>query len=222
MTTAAACDVSVIVFPELSLTGYEPDLAAALAFTSGDGRLAPLRRLVTQHPIALVVGAPVRNGAGNPAIGAFVFTPDGDVRTYLKMHLGASERAHFSQGDRPLAVDVGGQKLGIAICADSSRASHPATYAELGATIYAAGVFLTEEWYVTDVPRLQSYAAAYGMLTLMANHGSSTGTHESVGRSAAWAPGGELLVQAGGVERVLVTATLEETGWRGEVVRIPG
>ena len=31
---AAKQDVSVLIFPELSLTGYEPDLAAALAITA--------------------------------------------------------------------------------------------------------------------------------------------------------------------------------------------
>jgi predicted amidohydrolase len=34
--------VSVLVFGELSLTGYEPELAAQLAITADDPRLAPL------------------------------------------------------------------------------------------------------------------------------------------------------------------------------------
>lgn len=32
----------IVVFPELSLTGYELDLAGALAFEQADARLAPL------------------------------------------------------------------------------------------------------------------------------------------------------------------------------------
>ncbi|HEY2910226.1 MAG TPA: nitrilase-related carbon-nitrogen hydrolase [Gemmataceae bacterium] len=42
ITAAAQRDVSVLVFPELSLTGYEPELAADLAITAGDERLAPI------------------------------------------------------------------------------------------------------------------------------------------------------------------------------------
>jgi len=220
VTAAASCDVSVLVFPELSLTGYEPDLAASLTFAADDARLNSLRRLAIQHRITLTVGAPIRNGADKPAIGAFILTPDGDIRTYLKMHLGASEIAHFSHGARPLTLDVDGQRLGISICADSSRESHPKTYADLGAQVYAAGVFLTREWYVDDAPRLQKYATKFGMLAVMANQGASTGTYESVGQSAIWAPGGHLLVQADGVESALLTATLAKSGWQGNLVRM--
>ena len=46
---AAANGVSVVVFPELSLVGYEPDIAASLAFTDDDIRLEPLRRLILEH-----------------------------------------------------------------------------------------------------------------------------------------------------------------------------
>jgi predicted amidohydrolase len=214
---AASHKISALVFPELSLTGYEPDLAASLAFSVDDGRVSSLQRLAVEHRIALIVGAPVRTGAGKPAIGAFILTPDGDAKTYLKMHLGKSELAYFSNGERPFTLDVDDQKLGVSICADSSRESHPQTYRDLGAQIYAAGVFLTSEWYREDAPRLQKYAARFGLLAVMANQGASTGTYESIGRSAVWAPGGDLLVQADGVESALVTATLGKTGWQGNV-----
>jgi predicted amidohydrolase len=220
VSAAAASEASIVIFPELSLTGYEPDIAAALAFTVDDERLNPLRRLAERHQITLVVGAPVRSGSDKPAIGAFVITPAGEVKTYLKMYLGTSEAPHFSHGDTPFVLDIKGQRIGLAICADSSRLSHPRTYTDLGAKTYAAGVFLTAEWYATDVPRLQKYAEEFGLLTLMANQGASSGTYESVGKSAAWAPGGKLLVQAEGVETVLVTATLRKSGWQGDIVGV--
>lgn len=217
---ASTQQVAVVLFPELSLTGYEPGLAASLAFAADDSRVDPLRRIAVQYQITVVAGAPMRNGTGKPAIGAFIATPDGDTRTYRKMHLGAPEAAHFSSGDMPVAFDVNGQRLGIAICADSSCRSHPQTYRDLGAGIYAAGVCLTEQWYAEDAPRLQKYAADFGMLVVMANHGASAGTYAPVGRSAVWAPGGELLVQAGGVEDALVIATIEADRWRGDLLRM--
>ena len=92
--------------------------------------------------------------------------------------------------------------------------------ADAGAQIYAAGVFLTDEWYKTDAPRLTNYAARHRMLVLMANHGASVGTLTSVGRSAAWTPDGRLLMEANGVEDTLVIATFRDGAWRGNVVRI--
>jgi predicted amidohydrolase len=218
--SAAGHAVSMVVFPELSLTGYELDLAASLAFSADDARLSGLRELAERHQLTLVVGAPVQTTAEKPAIGAFVLTPGGDVLTYLKMHLGSGEADHCSPGTAPLTLDIGDQRIGLSICADSSRASHARSYSERGAQVYAAGVFLTSEWYATDVPRLQAFARDFDMLTVMANQGASTGTYTSVGKSAIWEPGGQLLVQTAGVEKVLVTATKDAGGWHGKIVDI--
>ncbi len=99
------------------------------------------------------------------------------------MHLGSSEREFFTQGETPLTLRINDQQIGIAICADSSQTCHPQAYSDAGANIYAAGVFLNEDWYSTDVPRLSDYASRYEMLVVMANHGASVGTHQSVGKS---------------------------------------
>lgn len=215
--TAAAMGVSVLVFPELSLTGYEPELAATQALAVEDTRLSPLGELAQRHRIHLVVGAPLANGGGKPGLGAILFGPDGTRQTYAKMHLGGTEPNDFAPGDKPLMFQSHGQKIGLSICADSSSPSHPETYASLGATVYAAGVFLNAEWYASDAPRLAGYASRHRLLVVMANHAASVGTYTSVGRSAAWAPDGELLAQAAGDEDVLVIATYERGSWRAEV-----
>jgi predicted amidohydrolase len=220
ISLAAKHQISVLVFPELSLTGYEPDLADELAITPSDNRLAFLVALAQQHQMEVVVGAPLRGRAGKPVLGAILISASGNTRTYAKMHLGDCERAYFAAGDTPLAVAVSRHKVGIAICADTSQPSHPETYADSGATIYAAGVFLNAEWYATDAPRLASYAGRYRMLTVMANHAASVGTYTSVGKSAAWAPDGALLAQAEGTEDSLLIATSHVAGWRGEVIKM--
>jgi predicted amidohydrolase len=220
IAAAAQHEVSVLVFPELSLTGYEPDLAAELAITAADSRLIPLLTLARQHQIEVVVGTPLHSGAAKPALGAVLLTANGVTRTYSKMHLGASERPYFTPGDMPLAFAVNGNTLGIAICADSAQPSHPQAYADAGASIYAAGVFLNAEWYATDAPRLAGYAARYRMLVVMANHAASVGTYTSVGKSAAWAPDGGLLTQAEGTESALLIATSSNSVWRAAVIRI--
>jgi predicted amidohydrolase len=220
LAAAAEHEVSVLVFPELSLTGYEPDLAAELAMAATDRRLVPLLALARHHHMEAVVGAPLHNGAAKPALGAIVIAASGTPRTYRKMHLGSSELDYFAPGDTPLTSTVSGHTLGIAICADSSQPAHPQAYADLGANIYAAGVFLNSEWYATDAPRLAAYAARYRMLIIMANHAASVGTYTSVGKSAVWAPGGVLLAQAAGAENALVIATSKNAVWHGEVIRI--
>lgn len=217
VAAAAARGVSVLVFPELSLIGYEPDLAASHALAATDARLDPLGELARRHRMHVAAGAALATAGGKPAIGAVLFGPDGTRRTYAKMHLGGSEPHFFAPGAAPLAFAAGGQTVGLSICADSSAATHPAAYAALGATVYAAGVFLNAEWFATDAPRLAAYAPRHRMLVVMANHAASAGTYRSVGRSAAWAPDGALLAQAAGTEDALVVAARGPGGWTAEV-----
>jgi len=220
MKAAAKQGVSVLVFPELSLTGYECDLAAELAVTSVDCRLAPLIAVAREHRIDAIVGAPLQNGESKPFIGGILISAGGATKSYRKMHLGTSERPWFEPGNQPLTVSAGGHTVGIAICADASQASHPQRYADLGADIYAAGVMLNAEWYATDAAKLAEYSAKLPMLVVMANQAASVGTYASVGKSAVWAPGGDLLAQAEGTEDALLIAACEGEAWLGEVVRI--
>jgi predicted amidohydrolase len=220
VTSAAELGVSVLVFPELSLIGYELDLAAKLAIAATDARLCPLAALAQRHEMAVIMGASLLNSGAKPCLGAVLLAADGSARTYAKMHLGGSEPTYFAPGGVPLAFAAHGQKIGIAICADSSKPSHPQAYADSGCNIYAAEVFLNAEWYPTDSPRLAEYASRFRLLVVMANHAASVGTHVSVGKSAVWAPGGALLAEAVGPESALVIATRSPEAWRGEVVRL--
>ena len=220
IAAAAKHGVRVLIFPELSLTGYEPTLAAGLAITAMDHRLAPLSELAQRHRIDVVLGAPLRHGALKPALGAILLSSSGSTTTYSKMHLGPSERVYFAPGSAPLMVNADGRSIGIAICADTSQPSHPQAYANAGCEIYAAGMFLNAEWYATDMPRLANYSVSLKMLVVMANHGMSTGTYRSVGKSAVWLPNGALLAQAEGTEDWLVIAARSQAGWTGAVMRI--
>lgn len=229
---AAAHEVRFLAFAELSLVGYEPDLAATHALAVDDPRLDGLAALAAEHDMHVMAGAPLRwrpadatrvasaAATGKPALGAVVFGPDGARTPYAKMHLGGVESRYFAPGATPVALAAGGQTIGLSICADSSRPAHPAAYAAAGAGVYVASMFLTAEWDATDRPRLPRYAAAHELLVLLANHGASAGTYRSVGRSAVWAPGGALLAEVPGTEGALVIATCGANGWAADVVAL--
>lgn len=224
---AAAQGVRFLAFGELSLVGYEPELAATHALAVDEPRLDGLARLAAEHGMHVMVGAPLRTRTGaaagdaaRPALGAIVLAPDGGRTSYSKMHLGGGETRYFAPGATPVTLVTEGRKLGLSICADSSEPGHPAAYAAAGAEVYVASMFLDAEWDRTDRPRLPRHAAAHDLLVLLANHGASTGSYRSVGRSAVWAPGGALLAAARGTEAALVIATRGDDGWAAEVVAL--
>lgn len=71
---AAEQQVQLLVFPELSLSGYELADAAELALTLGDPRLQPLAAAAQSHQMTIIVGAPLRSGQALH-IAALIFPP---------------------------------------------------------------------------------------------------------------------------------------------------
>lgn len=100
MRIAQARGVRLLVFPELSLTGYEPSAAAALAQPADTPLLQPLRQLAEQARMTTVVGLPLRSPKhAKPLIAALILGADGSLGVYAKQHLHAGEERHFSAGD---------------------------------------------------------------------------------------------------------------------------
>lgn len=204
---AAEAGAKVLVFPELSLTGYEMELAADLAFSEEDPRLDPLLEAATSLSIALVVGAPVRIGACLH-IAAFIASPDGSLALYTKHHLGAfpddanpggrippAEDTVFQPGDRNPLLDLKGCKAALAVCADWMQPSHVANAAARGAAAYLVGTFTIPRYLETVKATLERYAIRHLMTVVFANHGGATGGLPAGGRSAIWSERGERLVE---------------------------
>lgn len=221
MRVAAQQGVQLLVFPELSLTGYEPSLAAELAIAPEDKMLAPLREMARELRMTAVVGMPIRlTPQAGVLIGALVLGADGSLAVYTKQHLHAGEEVAFVAGQGGEALEWGDDRIALAVCADFSHASHPRAAAQAGATVYAAGVLISEGGYATDSALLQGYAAEHGLLVLMANHGGPSGGWTCAGRSAIWAADGSLLAAVPGVGDALLIARREGGRWAGQVMAV--
>jgi predicted amidohydrolase len=220
MQAAAEHGVQLLVFPELSLTGYEPALAAGLAIAPDDAVLTPLRERAQALRLTAVVGMPIRLAPETGVlIGALVLGADGSLAVYTKQHLHPGEDDAFIPGQGGAALEWGEDRIALAVCADFSQASHPRAAAESGANVYAAGVLISEGGYATDVALLEGYAKEHGMLVLMANHGGPSGGWTCAGRSAIWGAQG-LISAAPGVGGALVIAQREGGRWTGRQVAI--
>ena len=213
---AAALGVRLALFPELSLTGYEPEIAGATALRGNDPRLAPLAALAQRSGMIIVAGAPLRID-GALYIGAVSFLPDGQVAEYTKQHLHDGEEAVFVAGHGGAALDVDAVPVALAVCADFTHASHAQAAATAGAGLYAASVLVSPAGYAKDGAILQGHAVRHAMPVLMANHGGPTGGWQSAGRSALWDERGQLVVEAGEGE-MLVLASRSAGGWQGRLV----
>ncbi|AVS70771.1 carbon-nitrogen hydrolase family protein [Paracidovorax avenae] len=220
---AAAEGVRLLVFPELSLSGYDLAGLAQSAVQPLDEALAPLRSAARRHGMALVAGAPVVSSqpGGKPGIGAITFRPDGGVSVYRKRHLHPGEELYAEPGTEEAHVqDFDGLPVAVAVCADVSHASHADAAARAGAALYAAGMVISSGGHAHDTACAQGHAKRCGMAVLLANHGTPTGGYDCVGRSAFWPPGGERMAEAPGTGDWLVIAEPTMAGWTASTCRV--
>lgn len=217
---AAEYQTQLIVFPELSLTGYEPDLAEKLAFTPEDERLNQLQGLAKQKQMIMVVGAPVYSDTGLH-IGAFIIYPNQSISLHTKQYLHAGEDQYFTPNfDFNSCISLEGETISLAICADISRETHAKNAAESGCSLYLASVLITENGYQTDAALLQKYARKYSMSVLMVNYAGESGGFQSAGRSAVWTKDGSLAGELEGTEEALLVVTKKDREWIAEAIQM--
>ena len=135
--TIRAADARVVVFPELSLTGYELD---APAVSAEDPRLLPIVQACAETGSLALVGAPVQDETGQAHIGMLAVQGTGATVAYHKMWLGGAEPKRFTPGSKPAVLEVDGWRLGLVIGKDTGIARHATDTAALGIDVYLAGV----------------------------------------------------------------------------------
>lgn len=204
---AAEHGARLVLFPELSLTGYNRGLTLTDAVADSDPGLRPLQVLADTRNLLIVAGAPIAL-RDRLHIGALSFVPGSGVRTYLKEFLHEGEEVAFAPGPGGDALTLEDEVVGMAICADITHPEHARAAANRGATIYATSCFITEPGYQADTDLLRQYAREHRMVVLMANYGAPSGGWGSAGRSAIWSESGELLACAPSAGEALIAARI--------------
>lgn len=217
-TLAADAGATVVVFPELSLTGYELDLASDMAFTTDDERLEPLVEFARERRVTLVVGAPVRRSE-DLHLAALWIAADQPPVVYGKHHLSGDEVDLFTPGLHLPLLPIGGGHAALAVCADTGHATHPQAAADAGATTYLVGSLVSGSRLAGEWAALQGYAERHGMAVLFANYGAPSGGLAAQGGSAIWAEDGRLLASIDAPGAGVVVALESASGWDTRVVR---
>lgn len=221
ITAAAAAGADLLLFPELSLSGYELPLLGVCTVHPDDAALLPIVDLVARTQMTVIVGAPVASDSGRPHIGAITFQPDGTTSVYRKQYLHPGEEVFANPGEiGARRHPLGDEAYSLAICADTAHEQHASAASASGASLYLAGVLLSESGYAADASNLQRNAARYGLAVLMANHGGPSGGYVSAGRSAFWSPDGKLVIVAPGIGSYLVIGNGRGHDWSGAWVNV--
>ncbi|KYG85539.1 acyltransferase [Roseivirga seohaensis] len=177
--------VELIIFPELSLTGYEPTLANTLAISKDDARLTVFQEASSEKNITIGVGAPIKTSQGI-TISMILFQPNQSVQVYSKGFLHVDEMPYFVSGDNSLILQINSQKIALAICYEISIPEHAEKAFQNGSEIYIASVAKFKSGINKAKTELANIARRYSMSVLMANCIGMADGAECAGKTAVW------------------------------------
>lgn len=183
-----------IFFPELSLTGYEPELAKELATTPNDSRLDIFQQIADKNNMIIGLGLPIENGS-RIHISMIIFEPEKPRQNYAKQLLHEDEMPYFENGIGQVIIKARDAHIAPAICYESLQEIHSATAFELGANIYLASVAKSAAGVQKAFKHYPEIATQFAMPVLMANCIGFCDNFLSVGMSSVWTKGGVLVGQ---------------------------
>jgi predicted amidohydrolase len=208
----------LIVFPEMSITGYERENADQLAFSADDSRLDHLRKLAVENQISIIAGAPIKIDS-ELFIGQFVISPDDSVSIYTKQFLHPGEEVYYkSSFDYNPIIEIENERISFAICADIDNPLHPENACKNKTTTYIASIFFSPNGIQQAHDSLRNYAKKHNMNVLMSNFGGDSWGSPSGGRSAFWNNNGELIAQMEDSNSGLLIVEHKNNSWTAQLI----
>ncbi|WP_308365777.1 MULTISPECIES: carbon-nitrogen hydrolase family protein [unclassified Microbulbifer] len=208
---AVSIGAEIIVFPELSLTGYQSALARELAVDREDSRFDDFQKISDTRKVTIGVGAPIKSDTGI-YIGMLVFQPGRPRLLYLKQYLHPGEEAFFISGGKSTGSIGENPKAALAICYEMLVPEHAESAAANGARIYIASVANSANGVKQAAERSPEIADRYSMTVLVSNCIGEADGIECAGQSAVWNDQGLLVGQLDGESEGIIVFDTETQG----------
>src|SRR5919199_2940849 len=183
-----------VIFPELSITGYEPELSKELAINQDDRRFEDFQMIADTKQITIGVGVPTKNNT-SICISMLLFQPHKARQTYSKKYLHLDEEEFFISGDSYTGLMGNKKNMALAICYELSVPEHSENAFKSGAEFYIATVAKSVNQVDKAIERLSDIATKHSMTVLMSNCIGESGGMECGGRTSIWNNKGLLVGQ---------------------------
>lgn len=184
----------IVIFSELSITGYEPELSKELATNQDDSRFDDFQMIADTKQITIGVGVPTKNNTGI-CISMILFQPHKARQTYSKKYLHSDEEEFFISGQSFTGLIGNKINIALAICYELSVPEHSENAFKSRAEFYIASVVKSVNQVDKAIERLSDIATKYSMTVLMSNCVGHSGGMECGGRTSIWNNKGLLVGQ---------------------------
>ena len=184
----------LLVFPELSLTGYEQELAENLAFQKNDTRLQQIQELSSELNMIVCLGLPISSNSGIQ-ICMMICRPEQPPVFYAKSLLHPDEYPYFVAGREDFYLDFENEIISPAICFESFQESHLHKVSNRNTTMYLSSVAKHKKGVEQAFPFFAEYSKSAQCVSLMCNSVGSNSEFACAGTSSIWNKNGELVAQ---------------------------
>jgi predicted amidohydrolase len=184
----------LVIFPELSITNYEPQLAAGLATNVENALFDPFQELSDRHSISIGLGMPTKSEAGLH-ISMLIFQPNSVRTVYSKQMLHSDELPYFAAGIDQTILRIQGKNIAIGICYEALQREHFLSAKARGADIYIASVAKSQKGIEKANAHFSGIAKEFRTPVLMSNCIGPCDDFHGAGQSAVWNKNGDLVVQ---------------------------
>jgi len=211
--------VQLIVFPELSLTQYDPPHAKHVATSASDARFEQLQKASDENRISICVGVPLQE-PGGITISMLIFQPEKPVEIYTKQYLHVDEEPFFTPGATQSPFSTVSEEIAFAICYELSVPQHAQNAHNHGAATYIASVAKTHAGVEKAHERLAAVAREHSMTVYLSNcigpcEGSLGG-----GQSAVWNSQGHCILQMNDTQEGILIYDPQSTDSAPEIITV--
>lgn len=208
----------IIIFPEMSLTGYESYFEKHQLFTINDKRLDLLQCAADEYNVIVIVGAPLLIDK-KAYISSLLILPNSKHEIYIKKHLHTGEDTFFhSIKDCDPVVKLNDDQLSFAICYDIEIDEHIRSAKSRDSSTYVASIFYSLKGIDSGIQRLEKLSIEYHMDILMANYVGSCWNTDAGGKSSVLTRRGEKIIEGDSFTECLLVAEKNSDGWIGKKV----
>jgi predicted amidohydrolase/GNAT superfamily N-acetyltransferase len=184
----------LIIFPELSITNYEPDLVKELATDIESNVFSPFQEISNTNEITIGIGMPTKATEGIN-ISMLIFQPNKERTVYSKQMLHSDELPFFVCGKNQTFLNINGVRIAIGICYETLQREHFLNAKNQGTEIYIASVAKPKGAIEKAYKHFPQIAKEFNTPILMSNCIGHCDNFMSVGQSAVWNKKGELIEQ---------------------------
>ena len=184
----------LIIFPELSITNYEPALATELATDIESNIFNPFQEISNKNEITIGIGMPTKATDGIN-ISMLIFQPNDERTVYSKQMLHSDELSYFVCGENQTFLTVYGVKIAIGICYETLQREHFLNAKDQATDIYIASVAKPNGGIEKAYKHFPQIADEFNTPILMSNCVGHCDNFMSVGQSAVWNKKGHLIEQ---------------------------